>query len=195
MCSVLAVPHFNIITADNVDSLLPSTYDTKEGTVVTLTCYTGGYKIKGPSEVTCKNGQWLPRIPVCVSGSSDTVTSAVVPASSATREDNSVVLMTIAALCAFTCAVLMITVVLKLCSQNTKKYDENTDFECSVSVTSSMLFKYPHYGAPLINLKWWRENKSWTYSSTDQLIRDIQRSRLENPDHSWRDFVSMSSRD
>ncbi|KAK6987379.1 hypothetical protein BgiMline_017073, partial [Biomphalaria glabrata] len=49
--------------------------------------------------------------------------------------------------------------------------------------------QYPHW----INSKWWTNNSSWTYRSTDKLIRDIERSRKQNPNHSWRDFVSLSS--
>ncbi|RUS74064.1 hypothetical protein EGW08_018171 [Elysia chlorotica] len=41
----------------------------------------------------------------------------------------------------------------------------------------------------------WRglESREWTYLSVDRLLRDIEMSRRNNPNHSWRDFASLST--
>ncbi|KAK3726401.1 hypothetical protein RRG08_014549 [Elysia crispata] len=41
----------------------------------------------------------------------------------------------------------------------------------------------------------WRgmASREWTYLSVDRLLRDIEASRRNNPNHSWRDFASLST--
>ncbi|GFR63575.1 hypothetical protein ElyMa_000159600 [Elysia marginata] len=42
----------------------------------------------------------------------------------------------------------------------------------------------------------WRgvtSSRDWTYLSVDRLLRDIEASRKNNPNHSWRDFATLSS--
>ncbi|KAK0041826.1 hypothetical protein Bpfe_028768 [Biomphalaria pfeifferi] len=189
MCSVLASQQLDIVTAENVNSLVPSTYDTKEGTVVTLICYSKGYTIKGPSKVTCFNGKWLPEVPVCVSDSQTTdITTA--SNSSTYMEDNSIILITLALVFAFVCVSLMVLVMFKLCSHKVRSLKTSPLYMSPTALKyPSYTGQYPHW----INSKWWTNNSSWTYRSTDKLIRDIERSRKKNPNHSWRDFVSLSS--
>ena len=67
LCPELAKPQPDIITIDNIKSLVLSTYERTPGTSVTITCLSNtSHKLVGESVLTClQNGTWSADVPTC----------------------------------------------------------------------------------------------------------------------------------
>ncbi|XP_059154529.1 uncharacterized protein LOC131940012 [Physella acuta] len=204
LCPVLATDYQGLVFADNVNSLKVSTYERTEGTVVDISCYLSDtYTLQGSSKVTCKSGAWVPAPPICVKA--DSIVTAAVPTSTQ-LSTHTYVSIAVASTCAILFLLLLIVVVCKVCQRNSRKssrvdstssiyqieYDSRSSSAPGHSTLGTSPFMYSR--AKVINSDWLNKNRSWTYITVDRLLRDIERSKRDNPNHSWRDFATMSSR-
>ncbi|CAL1531182.1 unnamed protein product [Lymnaea stagnalis] len=181
-CPELATDQQGLITQDNVASLYPSSFERNDGTVVNVKCYTPSFTLKGSSQLTCTNGKWLPEVPVCVSGDS------VVPYTPSDDWDNAnIIYITIASICAAIFLTCIAVLIFKYRCLKTKQGSPSLVSSTPPCTPSSV-------GTRVIQSKWLEENRSWTYLSVDKLLRDMETSRRDNPNHSWRDFIFVSKR-
>ncbi|CAG5131478.1 unnamed protein product [Candidula unifasciata] len=196
-CKALATK-LTILTEGNIATLKLSNYDTSNGTVVVISCYTPSYQVQGNSRVTCVNGSWQPAPPDpdCVPKPSVTPTT---PAYNNTQPNSAqpalgpydtVVIITSCMLAVI--VIFLLALLLYKCCTCRSKPSSNT-YELPRSTTSTLPLFTTQTGSHVLQSSFPGSQRSWTYLSVDRLIRDIETSRKENPNHNWRDFASISS--
>ncbi|BFZ09396.1 hypothetical protein BsWGS_12435 [Bradybaena similaris] len=192
-CPVLATKQ-DIITADNVASLRLSYYTRSNGTVVDISCYASSYQIQGNSRVTCVNGSWTPQPPVCVPKPRLTTTPAYNQTKPIGTEPigpyNTVIIITS---CMLAVIVLFLLALIIYKCYSCRPRTSSKTYELPVSATSTLPLYTTQTGSHVFQSSFPGSKQSWTYLSVDRLIRDIETSRRENPNHSWRDFATISS--
>ncbi|GFO08562.1 hypothetical protein PoB_003506700 [Plakobranchus ocellatus] len=267
LCPVLATPQNGIITADNADSLVVSTYDRTPGTAVRISCYWEEvYTIQGNDQVTCVGGRWVPDPPTCVrknAGSQgDNSTTTTTPDTPSSSDSDTTVIILVSAVCALVVLVLFIILAYRIYSLDRAKSRykhvkedihsddsliSNPSLSRDISKTRATPFNlshpgyyrnlsdldpftappslwsvppsyrhfsnyysnHPHYQqyeqhfssqprSPVsisihATMRGLAGTEEWTYLSADRLLKDIEASRKNNPNHSWRDFASLST--
>ncbi|XP_005109432.2 uncharacterized protein LOC101857443 [Aplysia californica] len=218
LCPTLAQEQYGIVTDDNLNALKLSSYDRTPGTMVNVSCYVSSlYELQGVSQLTCMDsGNWEPTVPICVRKdrlpTGDSVDEIITELKSRADSDpHGIVLIIIACACA---VILMVIIVIllyrfyclhyprsRLSRISVKAFNDIEDMRegrlsratIGNSNESCCLFLSGESWASNLQSTWPGNSRAWTYLSVDRLLRDMDRSRRENPQHSWRDFATIAT--